>query len=244
MGKSIQAANDSLQYFFNNVVPSYQQYLVGTGWTSTGWTGSWAGGWTNGTSNTNVLSNTFAAVNGNYYNINVSVMGMTAGSFTVTFGGVTTAAINANGYTTQVLHAVSTGALSITPTASFNGSIYIAIDAAYLFAALHTADPTSAGNQSTNEVAYTGYARVGIIATSAGFTVTTNSVSNAALVQFPICTGGTSTATFFSFGLLNTGGTSAAEILASGALTNGGGLAISTGIQPSFPAGTLADTET
>ena len=31
------------------------------------------------------------------------------------------------------------------------------------FIALHTADPGEAGDQSTNEVAYTGYARVGVV---------------------------------------------------------------------------------
>ena len=39
------------------------------------------------------------------------------------------------------------------------------------FISLHTADP-SAGNQSTSETAYTGYARVAVARSSAGWTVT------------------------------------------------------------------------
>src|SRR5574340_1328219 len=46
-----------------------------------------------------------------------------------------------------------------------------------LYVSLHTADPGAAGNQTTNEVAYTSYARVAIARTSAGWTVTSNSVS-------------------------------------------------------------------
>lgn len=42
-----------------------------------------------------------------------------------------------------------------------NGSLYIS---------LHTADP-SAGNQTTSETAYTGYARVAVARTSSGWTV-------------------------------------------------------------------------
>lgn len=54
-----------------------------------------------------------------------------------------------------------------------------------LYLALHTADPGAGGNQSTSEVAYTGYARVAVARTSVGFTVTTNSVALAAAAVFP-----------------------------------------------------------
>lgn len=48
---------------------------------------------------------------------------------------------------------------------------------------LHTADPGS-GTQATSEVAYTGYARVSVARTSGGWTVTANSVSPAANIDF------------------------------------------------------------
>lgn len=50
--------------------------------------------------------------------------------------------------------------------------------------ALHTADPGEAGNQTTSETAYTGYARVNVARTSGGWTVSGNSVSPAANIDF------------------------------------------------------------
>ena len=82
-----------------------------------------------------------------------------------------------------------------------------------LYVALHTADPTSAGNQTTSEATYTGYARVAVARTSGGFTVTTNSVSPAATISFPACSGGTNTITNFSIGTASSG---AGKILYSG----------------------------
>jgi len=73
---------------------------------------------------------------------------------------------------------------------------------------------------------------------ASGFTVSTNSISNTALVQFPSCSGGSATATNWSVGVLNAGG---GEILYSGALA--GSLSISSGIQPQFVIGALNWTE-
>jgi hypothetical protein len=57
-----------------------------------------------------------------------------------------------------------------------------------LTVALHTADPGDAGSQSTSETAYTGYARVTVARTSGGWTVTGNSVSPVANIDFGECT--------------------------------------------------------
>lgn len=57
-----------------------------------------------------------------------------------------------------------------------------------LTVALHTADPGEAGDQTTSETAYTGYARQTVARTSGGWTVTNNSVSPAANIDFPECT--------------------------------------------------------
>ena len=46
-----------------------------------------------------------------------------------------------------------------------------------LYISLHTSDPGEAGGQTTNEIAYTSYARVAVARTSGGFVVTNNSVS-------------------------------------------------------------------
>jgi hypothetical protein len=74
-----------------------------------------------------------------------------------------------------------------------------------IFAALHTADPGTSGDQTTNEIAYTSYARVAVVRTSSGWTVTANSVSPVASITFPAGTGGSGTASYFSLGSLTSG---------------------------------------
>jgi hypothetical protein len=59
-----------------------------------------------------------------------------------------------------------------------------------LFVSLHTGDPGEAGNQTTSEIAYTGYARVAVNRNSGGWTVTANSVSPAAAITFGQMTAG------------------------------------------------------
>lgn len=86
-----------------------------------------------------------------------------------------------------------------------------------LYLALHTVDPGEAGNQSTNEVVYTGYARVALIRTNAGWVVSGNSVSPAVAIEWGEMTGGTpGTASYVSVGTASSG---AGKILYSGALT-------------------------
>src|ERR1700686_1336692 len=67
-----------------------------------------------------------------------------------------------------------------------------------IFAAGHTADPGTAGDQTTSEIAYTSYARVAVARTSGGWTVTANSCSPVAAITFPTGTGGAGTMSFFS----------------------------------------------
>lgn len=57
-----------------------------------------------------------------------------------------------------------------------------------LSVALHTADPGESGTQATNEASYTGYARITVARTSGGWTVTNNSVSPVANIDFGECT--------------------------------------------------------
>lgn len=97
---------------------------------------------------------------------------------------------------------------------------------ANLFVALHTADPGEAGTQSANEANYTGYARVAV-ARGAGWTVTGNSVSPAANIQFPIATAGTNTITHWSIGVATSGST---KILFSGTCTPS--ISVTNGTQP------------
>jgi hypothetical protein len=109
-----------------------------------------------------------------------------------------------------------------------------------LYVALHTSDPGEAGNQTTNEIAYTSYARVAVARSSGGWTVSGTAptqAANTAAVNFPACTGSSGTATYFSVGKASSG---TGEILGSGALTSS--LAISSGITPSFAIGQLTVT--
>jgi len=70
-----------------------------------------------------------------------------------------------------------------------------------LAVALHTADPGEAGNQATNEISYTGYSRVTVARSGAGWTVSGNSVSPVATIAFGQMTGGAGgTATHMSIG--------------------------------------------
>jgi hypothetical protein len=96
-----------------------------------------------------------------------------------------------------------------------------------LHISLHTADPGEAGAQNTSEVAYTSYARVAVARSGSGWVVTGNSVSPAANIDFPACTGGTATATHFGVGTLGSG---AGTLLYKGALSPT--ISISTGVTP------------
>jgi hypothetical protein len=107
-----------------------------------------------------------------------------------------------------------------------------------LYVSLHTSDPGEAGDQETNETAYTNYVRVAVARSGAGWTVTGNAVANAALVQFAQC--GVTGATLTHFGV-GTDSSGAGKLLYSGALS--ASLAVSSGIQPQFAAGDLDITE-
>jgi hypothetical protein len=96
-----------------------------------------------------------------------------------------------------------------------------------LYVAFHTADPGEAGDQTTSETTYTSYARVAVARTSGGWTVTNNSVSPAANVDAPQCTGGTATLTHFSVGTASSG---TGKLLGSGTLTPN--ISVSSGVTP------------
>ena len=108
-----------------------------------------------------------------------------------------------------------------------------------LYLALHTADPGEAGNQSTSEVAYTGYARKAVLRTSAGFTISGSSPTQAATAadnDFPPCGAdqtGAQVATYFSVG---PGASGATKIMYSGPITPT--IVLNNGVTPRLSAGT------
>ena len=109
------------------------------------------------------------------------------------------------------------------------GSFYIS---------LHTADPGEAGTAVTSETAYTGYARVAVARSAAGFTIAGNTVSNAAIVQFGNCTAAPGAA-LTHFGIVETA-SGAGALHFSGAL--GASYQPAIGNAPSFAIGQLSNT--
>jgi hypothetical protein len=108
-----------------------------------------------------------------------------------------------------------------------------------LYVSLHTGDPGEAGSQTTSEANYTSYARVAVARSGSGWTVSGDLATNAALIQFPQCTGSSNTITHAAIGTASTG---TGQIIAKGAL--GSSLAVSSGIQPQFAAGEVDFTLT
>jgi hypothetical protein len=107
-----------------------------------------------------------------------------------------------------------------------------------LYISLHTADPGEAGSQTTSEATYTSYARVTVARSGSGWTVSGNQASNAALIQFPQCTGGSSVVTHVAIGTASSG---AGQVLYKGVLSSS--LSVSNLVQPQFAISALTITE-
>ncbi len=86
-----------------------------------------------------------------------------------------------------------------------SGGLLPSAAAGALYISAHTADPGVGGTQSTSEANYTGYARVAVARTSAGWTVSGANIKNAADILLPEATGGTSNVTFFGIGTAASG---------------------------------------
>src|SRR4051812_39999126 len=69
---------------------------------------------------------------------------------------------------------------------------------------LNTADPGDAGTMATSETGYTSYARISVVRTAVGWTVSGGSVVPAAAITFAAGTGAPDTVTHFTTG--KTGG--------------------------------------
>ena len=115
------------------------------------------------------------------------------------------------------------GDVSGLQPSSTSGSFYIA---------LFTADPTDAGTQ-TNEATYTGYARVAVARSAAGWSTTDDTVDNVGAITFGECTAGSDTVTHVGIMDASTSG----NMIVHGALDSS--LAISSGITPEIAIGAL-----
>lgn len=104
-----------------------------------------------------------------------------------------------------------------------------------LYLALHTASPGEGGDQTTNEIAYTGYERVAVARSGAEFSVSGNQVSLVNNHDFPLGTGGSGTATHWSVGTAASG---AGRVLYSAALSQN--IVCGAGVTPRVNAGAMA----
>lgn len=104
-----------------------------------------------------------------------------------------------------------------------------------LYVALYTTDPTDA--DTGTEATYTSYARVAVVRSVAGWTVSGNACTNAAAVTFPTSTGVNNTITHFGIRTASSGG----DLIGSGALSSS--LLIENTDVPKFVIGDISITE-
>ena len=110
-----------------------------------------------------------------------------------------------------------------------------------LWLSLHTADPGIAGDQTTNELAYTGSGRIGVARDGTQWNIVGNTATNLAVLTFAACAGGSGTATFVGIGTANAG---AGNLLYRATITTPvAGLNISAGITPIIQIGSATVQE-
>jgi hypothetical protein len=111
-----------------------------------------------------------------------------------------------------------------------------------LYLAGHTAAVGLGGTAVTNELTYTGYARVPLTRSSCGdLTVASGAASsNNALIQFGLCTGGTLPETMTHASIVTTASGAGAVVL-TGALDSS--LVINLNTRPEFDIGSLVVQE-
>lgn len=107
-----------------------------------------------------------------------------------------------------------------------------------LYLSLHTSDPGEGGSQTTNECAYTSYARAAVARTSSGWTVSGASAVLTSAISFPAATGGTETATHFGLGTASSG---TGVLMFKGAITPN--ISISTGVTPQLTTSTTISAD-
>lgn len=107
-----------------------------------------------------------------------------------------------------------------------------------LYVSGHTSDPGEAGDQTTNEIGYTSYGRVAVSRSSSGWTVTGNSVSPVANIDFPAGTGGSGTMSNFGIGTASSG---AGVLLYKGTVTPN--ITCGNGITPRLTTATAIEED-
>ena len=103
-----------------------------------------------------------------------------------------------------------------------------------LYIALHTASPGIAGDQTTSEATYGGYARIAVARSGSGWTTTGLTATNDGAITFATATSGSETIRSASIGSLVSG---AGVLYIFGGLTTP--LVITAGVAPVIAAGDL-----
>lgn len=120
----------------------------------------------------------------------------------------------------------------------------VALPGAYggnLYLSLHTADPGSSGDQTVNEISYTGYARVAIVRDNSGtgWTISGNPRTNVGELTFGTRSDvGSATITH---GALGTASSGAGRLLYKGAVASN--LIVTQNVTPRLVVGALQLTE-
>lgn len=142
-----------------------------------------------------------------------------------------------NAFETDLLELIFTNVDA--PNVGDAGGLRGSVTAGVFYVSLHTgAGPGETGSQVTNEAAYTSYDRVSVARSAAQWTVTGDTVDNDNAITFPAATGGSETEAHFGIGSAALSASPASgNLFIFGALT--AGLAVSSGITPSFAAGEL-----
>ena len=103
-----------------------------------------------------------------------------------------------------------------------------------LYVSLHIGDPGEAGDQTTNEISYTGYSRVAVARSGAGWTISGNAVNPAADITFGEMTAGVGgTVTHWAVG---TGSAGTGYLMYKGTVSPN--IAVSNGVIPRLTTAT------
>ena len=119
------------------------------------------------------------------------------------------------------------------------GGLQPSAGAGVFWISLSTGTLTDTSTQATTETTYTGYARVSVARSTAGWTVTAGVADNDAAITYGLDTVGSATITDFGVG---SDSSAAGNLFLYGVLT--ASLAVSPGITPSFAIGALDVTLT
>lgn len=106
------------------------------------------------------------------------------------------------------------------------------------YVSMHTASPGVGDDQTTNETAYTNYARQAVARSTGWDAASGGATANSATISFPQCGASGATLTHVATGTVVSG---AGHVWHQGALNSS--LAVSSGITPQFATGALSIQE-